>query len=397
MTVTIAATGMGGTSTLTREAQEAIAAADLLIGAARMLAPYESSGKTLFRSYDPAAIAERLRTGTERTAAVLVSGDTGFFSAAKKLLPLLTGMDVQVLPGIASPVYLCARTGHSWERLHCVTLHGTEGSIAVHVRSHPLTCFLLGGRITASMLCHRLQDFGLSSVHMHIGMRLGCPEEQILQGTPADFLQLPPEPLCTVLIENPDFCPYLPAGIPDSAFLRASVPMTKSEVRCLAVSSLCIAPDDIVWDIGCGTGSVTTELALRCPDGHVYAIDRSPEAVRLTLENLRRFSCDNVTVTKGTFPEIPLPPPGKVFLGGTGGSLQQIAAAVYAANPAARIVLTAVTLETLAAAQTVFAQRGCTCTVTQIAVTRTKRLGSHTLLQAENPVFLITVQPSGSA
>ncbi|MBR3631352.1 MAG: precorrin-6Y C5,15-methyltransferase (decarboxylating) subunit CbiT [Oscillospiraceae bacterium] len=395
MTVTIAATGMGGTATLTCEAQEAIAAAELLIGAGRMLEPYETSGKALFRSYDPASIAERLRSGSEQTAAVLMSGDTGFFSGTRKLLPLLTGMEVRVLPGIASPVYLCARTGRSWERLHCVTLHGTEGSIAVHVRSHPLTCFLLGGRISAAMLCRRLLDYSLPDTAVHIGMRLGCPDEQILHGNPADFTALPPEKLCTVLVENPACCPYLPSGIPDSAFLRTTVPMTKSEVRCLAVSSLCIAPDDIVWDIGCGTGSVTTELALRCPDGHVYAIDRSAGAVRLTLENLRRFSCDNVTVTEGTFPETPLPPPGKVFLGGTGGSLRQIAETVYAANPAAHIVLTAVTLETLAAAQTVFAALGKACTVTQIAVTRTKHVGSHTLLQAENPVFLISVQPAG--
>ena len=389
MTVTITAAGMGGTATLTREAQDAIAAADLLIDARRLLTPYQNSGKALFMSYDPAAIAERLKSGPEQTAAVLMSGDTGFFSGTKKLLPLLSGMDVRVLPGIASPVCLCARCGLSWERLHCVTLHGADNSIAVHVRSHPLTCFLLGGSITAAMLCKRLIDYSLPDTTVHIGINLGCENEQVLHGHPADFLDLPAETLCTVLVENQSFCAYLPSGIPDSAFLRTTVPMTKAEVRCLAVSSLNICPSDIVWDIGCGTGSVTVELALRCPDGHVCAIDQNPEAVRLTRENLRRFSCDNVTVTEGSFPETPLPRPDKVFLGGTGGRLQQIAEVIYTANPAARILLTAVTLETLAEAQTVFRQHSRECTVTQIAVTRTRPLGTHTLLQAENPIFLI--------
>ena len=393
MTVTIAATGMGGTATLTREAQEAIASAELLIGAGRMLAPYQDSGKALYMSYDPAAIAGRIRCGRERSAAVLMSGDTGFFSGTKKLLPLLAEHEVRVLPGIASPVYLCAKAGLSWERLHCVTLHGAENSIAVHVRSHALTCFLLGGSITVAQLCERLIEYSLPHTRLHIGSNLGCENEQVLHGAPADFSDLPAEKLCTAIVENPGFCPYLPSGIPDSEFLRASVPMTKAEVRCLAVSSMRIARSDTVWDIGCGTGSVTVELALRCPDGHVYAIDKNPEAVRLTRENLRRFSCDNVTVTEGSFPETALPPPDKVFLGGTGGSLRKITETVYAANPAAQIVLTAVTLETLAEAQAVFTAIGRNCTITQIAVTRTKHLGAHTLRQAENPIFLISVSP----
>ena len=389
MTVTITATGMGGTATLTREAAEAIDKAQLLIGAGRMLEPYQTSSKALFMSYDPAAIAERLRSGTEERAAVLMSGDTGFFSGTKKLLPLLDGMDVRVLPGIASPVYLCAGAGLSWEQMHCVTLHGAENSIAVHVRSHPLTCFLLGGSITAAALCERLIAYSLPDTTVHIGCKLGCPEEQILSGHPAELLDTPAEKLCTVLVENPAYCPYVPSGIPDTAFERAKVPMTKAEVRCLAVSALNISPDDICCDIGCGTGSVTVEMALRCPDGTVCAIDKNPAAVALTKENLSRFSCDNVTVQEGSFPDTPLPPPDKVFLGGTGGKLTTILETIHAANPAARIVLTAVTLETLAAAQTAFAALGRDCTFTQIAVTRTRQLGSHNLFQAENPVWII--------
>lgn len=392
MNITIVATGMDGTGTLTQDAAAAIARAELLIGAERMLRPYRESGKALFESWDAPAIAERLRTGTEQSAAVLMSGDTGFFSGTKRLLPLLAGMDVTVLPGVAAPVYLCAKLGLSWEKLHCVSLHGTDGSIAVHVRSHALTCFLLGGTVTLRALCERLIACGLGAAAVYSGSRLGSEAEDIRRGTPAEMAAVPADRLCTVIVENPAPCRYLPCGIPDADFVRGDIPMTKAEVRALAVAALCVRAEDICWDIGCGTGSVTAELALRCPEGRVWAVDRQPEAVRLTEENARRFACDNVTVLAGSFPDVTLPRPDKVFLGGTGGRLGEILDAVYAQNPAARVVLTAVSLETLSAAQAAFAAHGRPLTITQIAVTRTRRAGSHTMLSAENPVFLLCAE-----
>ena len=102
--------------------------------------------------------------------------------------------------------------------------------------------------------------------------------------------------------------------------------MTKAEVRGIAVSSLEIRRGETCWDIGCGTGSVSVEMALRCPEGTVYALDHNAEAVRLTHENARRFACDNIRVLTGTAPEAldQLPPPDKVFLGGTGGRMDEI-------------------------------------------------------------------------
>ena len=65
--------------------------------------------------------------------------------------------------------------------------------------------------------------------------------------------------------------------------------MTKSEIRSLVISKLGIAPSDIVWDIGCGTGSVSVEMALQCYKGTVYSIDLNPEAIELTKQNALKF------------------------------------------------------------------------------------------------------------
>ena len=207
----------------------------------------------------------------------------------------------------------------------------------------------------------------------------------------AEFRDDEGDRLAVLVTENPAYLPYLPTSISDAAFLRGSIPMTKSVVRGAAVSALQIGQNAVCWDIGCGTGSVSVEMAYRCPAGTVHAFDRNPDAVRLTRDNAERFSCDNILVSEGICPDIlaAAPAPDCVFVGGSAGAMPEIFRCIHAKNPAARIAVTAVSLETLQEAAACFSRFHAECGITQIAVTQTRRIGSHTMMQAENPVFLI--------
>ncbi|MFQ9918351.1 MAG: precorrin-6Y C5,15-methyltransferase (decarboxylating) subunit CbiT [Flavonifractor plautii] len=125
--------------------------------------------------------------------------------------------------------------------------------------------------------------------------------------------------------------------------------MTKEEVRALALSKLRLEAHHVVWDVGAGTGSVSVECALSCPAGRVYAVEKKEEALALLAENRARFHAANLEVVAGTAPEAleALPAPDRVFLGGTSGSLEDILNVIFRKNPAARVVCTAVTLETV--------------------------------------------------
>ena len=392
MKVYLTGTGTDGCRTLTAEAAEAISGAELLIGAKRMLAPYADAGKELVCAYQPERIAGALRSSRAECAAVLLSGDSGFFSGAKRLLPLLHGFDVTVLPGISSMTALCAKCGISYENMRVYSLHGTESAVAVHAKTNRYCFFLLGGSRNAGAVCRCLVDYGLADAAVHIGMNLGYETERILHGTASDFTDLPEEPLTVLVTDNPAYQRDLPSAIPDAAFLRGGVPMTKAEVRCNAVSALHIAHDAVFWDIGCGTGSVSVEAAFRCPDGQVFAFDQREEAVALTEQNARRFSCDNITAVNGSCPGVlrDYPAPDAVMIGGSGGSLPEILAETARRNPKAKIALTAVSLETLAQAVPLFARYCGDFQTVQIAVTRTKRVGSHTMPDVQNPVWLIS-------
>lgn len=392
MKVYIVGTGMNGAETLTKEAENAIAEAGLLIGAERMVRPFIELGKDVFISYKPADIARRISESESSSAAVLMSGDCGFFSGTKKLLPLLEDHDIRMIPGISSAAYFGSRLGMSYENMKLITLHGRGANIAVNVKMNEKCFFLLGGEMTAADVCKRLCEYGLPEVKVHIGADLGYESEKISAGKACELTDVQTSGLSVMITENDSFLRHIPSAINDEKFVRGEIPMTKSEVRCIAVSRLDICADSVVWDIGCGTGSFSVEAAFRCPDGKVYAFDKKSEAVSLTGKNSRKFGCDNIEAAEGECPEIlaDAPAPDKVFIGGSSGNMYGIFEAVREKNQRADIAVTAVSLETLHEAAACFERFGASPEAVQIAVTRTKKLGSHTMLQAQNPVFIIS-------
>lgn len=392
MKIYIVGTGMDGEKTLNREAENAISEAKLLIGAKRILQPFKAYEKELFVSYDPREIAEKLNSCTYETAAVLMSGDCGFFSGAKKLFPLLEAHDVYIVAGISSAAYFCSKLGISYEKMKFISLHGRCSNIAANVKMSERCFFLLGGKITAAEVCRRLCDHGMGGVTVHIGTDLGYESESILTAKASEFTDIQVSGLVVLITENASYLRYVPSAISDDSFQRGDIPMTKSEVRCIVVSKLNIANDSVVWDIGCGTGSVSVEAAFRCIDGKVLSFDKKSESVRLTMQNARLFGLDNIEVIEGNCPEILADSqiPDKVFIGGSSGNMKGIFDIVHSKNPAAEIVVTAVSLETLHKAADCFEKFGTAPQIVQIAVTPTKKIGTHTMLQAQNPVFVIS-------
>ena len=391
MKIYIVGIGMDGVKTLTKEAADAIESAEVLIGAERMLEPFRSLGKTAFAEYRSDEIVRYIEESSASSAAVLMSGDCGFFSGAKKLNEKLARYSPEVICGISSPVYLCSKLGKEWSGCFFVSLHGKKASIVRNVRAHKKTFFLLGGDITAAAVCRKLCDFGMGDISVYIGKELGYDRELIKCGKASDFTDSGIDGLCVMLCENPLHESFIPCGIADEEFIRGSVPMTKSEVRAVVVAGLDIGDDSVCWDIGSGTGSVAVEMALRCGNGTVCAVEKNPEAVELIEKNRVKFGCDNIEVYSGEAAEIidKLPVPDVVFIGGSGGQLCSIIEAAVARNSNLRLTVTAVSLETLSQCTAIFDKLGLEAEITQVAVTRTRKVGKYTMMNAENPIWII--------
>lgn len=388
--------GPGGAGGMTGEARQAIREADCLIGARRMLEAVRETGQTVCEAVAPEDILRciRERQGTRRFAVVL-SGDTGFFSGARRLLPLLKDCETRVLPGLSSMQALCARLETSYEDVVPVSLHGRDGDIVPDVARHRRVFALVGGPEGAAELCRALTAAGLGQVRVTVGERLGYPEERLTAGTAAELAERTFDPLSAVLIENEDARPFVP-GLPDDAFQRGeAVPMTKREIRCCALSHLALTAEAVCWDVGAGTGSVSIEMALLARKGRVYAVEKNENALALLAENRKKFHVSNLEIVPGRAPEAcrELPVPTHVFIGGSTGSLRDIVALVLEKNPNARLVLTAVTLESVAEMEQLIKEFDFTdADITCLNVSRARELGAYHLMTAQNPVYLFTLQ-----
>ena len=354
--VKIVGIGPGSRDAMTQEARRAIEEADCLIGARRMLDAAARGGQKTYAAIAPQEIADFIHAHCEyRQSAVVMSGDTGFFSGTRKLLPLLSDCEVSVLPGLSSLSYLCAKLQTSYEDVHVVSLHGRAHDITADVRAHARVFALVGGENGVNGLCRTLAENGLGTVTVSVGERLSYEDETVTTGTAEELQSKAFAPLSAVLIENDHPDAIVTHGLPDEAFLRGAgeggvVPMTKSEVRAVALSKLRLTERAVCYDIGAGTGSVAIEMALQAKHGHVYAVERRDDAVELLKKNQAAFHVENLTVVSGTAPEAcrDLPAPTHVFIGGSAGNLRDILSMLLAKNPHVRIVATAVSLESIA-------------------------------------------------
>ncbi|MFI3312903.1 MAG: precorrin-6y C5,15-methyltransferase (decarboxylating) subunit CbiE [Eubacteriales bacterium] len=399
--VTLVGMGMGNPDTLTVGGLQAIQSAKLLIGAKRILdaLPESCDGQreVAIASQDIAAI---LRKNVHLTpAAVVLSGDTGFYSGAKKLPALLPDFQVKTLPGITTVQYFSAQLQKPWQDVTLASGHGLNTNIFAYILRGKPTFFLTGGTITPQTIATQLTEVGLGDTVMHIGENLSYPEEKITTLPVKEAKNQIYHPLSSVWIEAVAR-PYemVSSGIPDEEFIRGEVPMTKQEVRAAAVAKLGACPDDVLYDVGAGTGSVAVELALIDPSVQVYAIECVEKACDLILVNRAKFGAYNLAMVPGKAPEalVNLPKPNGAFIGGSRGNLKEILELLLEKNPKIRVCISAIAAETMAEALTALKSMNFTdLDIAQVSVARGRKAGPYHLMTGQNPIFLLSAKGGG--
>lgn len=394
MQVILAALGGGTMDTVTAECMDALRRAGCILGAQRLLERLpEDCCANRVAATRPAELLDSIMQQSQ-DCVVVYSGDTGFYSGARSLQPLLRerGIPVKILPGISSIQLMAARLGRPWQEWNLVSAHGVDCNVVSAVLQGRPAFFLTGGIWEPQRICAHLAAAGLGELMVTVGENLSYENERIVTGTAAELAQWEFAPLSVLLAEAAPRIDRRCSGFPDEAFIRGSVPMTKQEVRAAALAKLAVRPEDVLWDVGAGTGSVSVELALAAPAGETYAVECAAEACGLIRANREKFGTWNLHVVEGRAPEAltGLPVPNGVFIGGTKGEMDMVVDAVLEKNRNVRICIAAIALESLSAAVKALTGHGIEAHVTQLAVSRTKTAGALHLLTANNPVFLIT-------
>lgn len=409
--VTIIGAGPGNPDLLSRAALDAIDIADVVIGAHRALAgidvPPDVVRCELVKTAD--IVAALTDAASWQRAVVVMTGDVGLFSGARRLVEALSGdarVDVRIIPGISSASYLAARLARPWQDWRFASAHGVACDIVAEAERTGELFLVTSGGEDPSRLSGELVQAGFGDARVTVAERLSYPDERITCATASEIAGQTFDDLNVMLIEFAGGAgspansrwPYASSGIPDELFIRGDVPMTKQEVRAVALAKLRLTATDTVWDVGAGTGSVSIEAALVARAGSVWAVERNVAGVQLIRENADAFGCGNVHAVLGVAPEVlaKLPVPDAVFVGGSAGELPSIVEAAFEKNSQVRLCVPCVTVETLTEACALLSgSRFKGFEACQVSAARAENVGSHHLMKAQNPVFLVSARGAG--
>ncbi len=189
---------------------------------------------------------------------------------------------------------------------------------------------------------------------------------------------------------------YKTPGIPDEYFERTEkVPITKEEVRTIQLSKARLTPGQTVFDIGCGSGSISIEAALQVENsGKVISIDYDSNAIELTKKNIEKFGVSNVSVIFGNAKEkiLELEMADAIFIGGTGGDTKEIVELSQdKLKSGGRIVIGIILIETLYSVLSILDKLPFdSVDITQVTISKSKKTTKGTMMLARNPVTIIS-------
>ena len=418
--VSVVGCGMANEGSLTGDAKNAIEGAQYIFGSKRLVDIYgrEKQSFPFYKPVDIIQYLDRLSSSLSDDtikAAVLYSGDSGFYSGTSALIPALdewkeeqkgrgTTVYIRQIPGVSSISALSALMGITHENSRIISMHGVEQDVTsdmnviTTVRNNEKTFLLLTKPDDFIYYGKLLSEAGLEDVKLVMGVNIGSPEMKIFgktAGDAADMSEEIPEGLATLYIYNDD--PLNTAGfaLKDSDFTRKEgIPMTKEEIRYVILGKLGLKKGEVFYDVGSGSGSISVAAAGISDDIRVYAIEDRSDAAELTEYNRVKYGRDNVTVVRKTAPEVfdVLPKPDAAFVGGSNGRLTEIIRGIRDKNRAVRLVVSAITIETLTEIMGYMAELPNTSIdVLQMNISKTATVEKYHLIKPLYPVFIAVI------
>ena len=398
----VAGIGPGSPGYVMPEVIKAMKESDLVIAARRILPMLEKICPE--GVYVPMGkISETLTVidanlNKQRNIVLVVSGDPLMYSLYRTIQqdPRSEDWEMDILPGIGSLQMLGAAIGQTMEDACILSVHGRNlapGRIAREVAEHEKVFLLCSKDQGPAWLAEIMIDYGLAHVTMYAGSDLSYDTEQIVSGAPEKIMQMEFPSLVVAAIINPRPRQLVrPKFLRDEDFERGRTPMTKEEIRVLILHKLALQGDEVVWDIGAGTGSVSIECARQLPYGSVYSVERDEAAVSLISKNKEKFETDQLYVCEGTAADWleKLPRPDKVFIGGSGGQLSDIIKTIASFHHNVRVVMSAVSIETIAQAGEILGTYDPDYEVIQATVGRGRKIGGYHIMDTNNPVMIFT-------
>ncbi|MCZ0755107.1 precorrin-6y C5,15-methyltransferase (decarboxylating) subunit CbiE [Anoxybacillus sp. J5B_2022] len=366
---------------------------ELLIGGERHLSFFpDYQGEKIVIQGGLSSLVERLRHEAKRTV-ILASGDPLFYGIGSYLSRKLP---IEVYPAVSSVQWAFAKMGEKWQDATFISVHGRSmKGLAQRIDGREKIAILTDDTNSPNEIAKYLLSYGITEYRAFVGENLGSKDErcrffELEEMAETEFL-----PLNVVILQKVKVGPTWSLGIDDDEFFQRKPEkglITKKEIRILSISALQLRETSIVWDIGTCTGSVAIEAAKIAREGAVFAIEKNEHDIEICRKNMQKFRTD-FTLVHGRAPDHlhEFPDPDAIFIGGTSGEMDRLLdVCCHRLKPNGRIVVNAVTIETLHEAVEGLKKRGFHVEITLAQLSRSKPILQLTRFDALNPIYIIS-------
>jgi len=403
LSIQVIGLGISQPPLLSNPAQQALAQAQAVFGSARQLQSVGGllAGHCEQRELPKLSLLKEQLQAYEQVV-VLASGDPLLFGIGKFLHQQFP-QQVTCYSGVSSLQGACQLTGLSLQDAQLVSLHGRPlSSLRRYLQAKRNLLVFTDQYSQPQHLAKTLAAVNLQDSSLHVCQRLGYEDQQYQRFSVSELLtsQQVFDPLHVTVIETRGPGGVMPnfPGIADTQFITDGKTghglLTKREVRLAILSLLQAGPGQVGWDIGAGCGGVAVEWALWNPHGQVHAIEHHAQRFSCLQANRDKFGViQNLHTHQQRAPQAltNLPAPDKVFVGGSGGDLQDIMRTAWQAlKPGGRLLASAVTEQSKATllhfGDTIGAD---TAEFMQVSISRADKLAGHDLLRPNLPISLI--------
>jgi len=377
-----------------------IEAADLLVGGRRHLSSFKDRvPETHEVTADLKGLVALIKNRWSKDRiVVLASGDPLYYGIGAYLVRSLGRDQVRIHPNITSVAAAFARLGEPWQDVRVVSLHGRRLEDQLEQTLQTADCLAVFTDPTASpqWLGGFLQRCRITDIRIGVFERMGSADERISWHTPksiaAEHFDTPNMVVLKKPMHTKRAFPPLHLGMPEAAFDHQGGLITKTEIRAVSLARLRLMPQQVLWDLGAGSGAVSIEASLLMPGGQIWAVEKHPDRIAQILANRDRFGVPHMEVVQAVLPKglSRLPDPDRVFIGGGGRNLTETVAVVcrrLAKNGV--VVVNTVLMDSLHDTVRCLRDQGLTTDVVQVQVSRSQPLGDSDRMQAMNPVWVI--------
>lgn len=354
--------GEDGMDGLSAEARKLVENAEVIVGGDRhhSLAPNVTAERIAWPSpFD--AMIEEIKSHKGRRVVVLVTGDPLWYSVGARIIKGIPKEEVVFHPQLSAFQFGSCRMGWSLADVETLTVHGRAAEQVVPWFAPDVRMLLLTKDATSpGTVAKLLTERGYGPSRLTVLAALGGPNEARFDGVAEDWGREVPDfhLLAVECIAGPEAQVLPRTGLPDDAFTHDGK-ITKRTARALALAKLVPVRDGVLWDVGCGCGSVAIEWMRGGREAIAYGIEPQEKRRAMAEENAVTLGAPKLKLVDGNAPEAlsGLPEPDAVFIGG-GISRVTIEVCMDALKPLGRLVAHAVTLESEAVLLDVYGEHG---------------------------------------